>query len=276
MSNVLIAVLSLFFLIIVALFVITPMPLKFVIQQLTTGPRYPVSPNAVETNDYTLYTRPNNDNLLIWFNGGAFLFSEKKTTYGLLNQINDLLLNFDILVFNYPTRFTYTVYESLMGCNKIISNFIGSYKNYYSGGYSAGVLLMGTFIRKENDLATAQQLQIPQLGINIKAAVCVNGLYDTRLTNRIVNQLFKTYILRGTDHIQLYSMYNLSLPKLVIGAYSEFLNNQTKRFLQYEYVDVESKIYDNPSLTHLFPLYNDVAESKDAVARIVKFLTKYK
>lgn len=275
-------IITLTVIVILILLTMYPVPLKYVIKKYTKGPRYDKNENALEVDEFTLYqneTVPNKPNaLLICFNGGAFLFSEKKTMYGLLNKISDSVqdYNIDILVFNYPIRFKYTIHDSLVGCNEVISKVLkiynGRYQRFYGLGYSAGVILMGAFQRKETVSGVSRSLNIPILGVKLSAMICINGLYSLDLYNKLINQLFKWYIVRGTALQQYYSAYKLEdTPKLIIGAEYEFLYAQTHLFLNSEPTS-KSLIFNNKELTHLFPLYYETSESQQCVSEIASFL----
>lgn len=237
---------------------------------------YKVSNMAHETANYTLYHRAENKKLVIVFNGGAFLFSNRRCIYGLLNYMfDDLHLSdtMDIVVFDYPVRFNYSVYESMLAINRVLKNFVGQYETFYGFGFSAGTLLLGTFIAKESTKETSVKLNIPQIGIKIKCFVGINGVYSTVFDWNLQNKLFAYYIMNDTPSSNLYTCYNLSgVPKLIISNKFDFLSKQTEKFLQSESAD--SVIYTNKNLPHNFVSLINLTETKDTAYRIVDFLLK--
>lgn len=274
-TDIAIVVISILAIIIVLWVLYRPSICKGLIQKFTKGPSYPLSSNGREVDNYTIYVQGGSTNLLVWFNGGSFLFSTRSTVYGVLNQLNSRIKNCDIIVFDYPVRFSHTINDALFGCDKVLGKFAGRYKNYYAVGYSAGVVLMGTYQHKENSLKISRELGIPQTGIKFKAMICINGLYHLKLTNPLADKLFQFYIVRGTKKPNLFTAYGITdIPKLVIGAEGDFLYNQTREFLLKE-PNTESYIYTNKSLTHLFPLYYNLDEARDCANRIVAFINSH-
>lgn len=258
--------------------VIVPAPLKpLFFDTYLPSQYYKLAANAREVGRYTVYTGANklqSPNLLVWFSGGGFLYSDRKTSYGLLNELSAKLPDFDVLVFDYPVRFSYTVRESLLAVNSVLAEAaVGKYANYYAGGMSAGVMLMGAFQSKETTPTVADRIKVPATGIKFKAIVGVCGLYRSSFDNRLLNAMFQFYIMRGTPAPELYSCYGLTgTPKLVISATTEYLYTQTYRFLTME--PCESKVYTNDLLKHSFPLLNNCPEARDSVKRIAAFIVE--
>lgn len=259
--------------------VLIPAPLKPLLFDTYIPPQhYKLAENAKEYGYYTVYKGANElhkRNLLVWFNGGGFLYSDRKTAYGLLNELSRNLPEFDVLVFDYPVRFRHTVHAAMLAVNKALSETtVGRYDNYYAGGMSSGALLMGTFQSKETTPGVADKIKVPAIGIKFRAMVGVCGLYRSTFDNRLLNTMFRFYIMRGTPAPDLYSCYGLTdTPKLVIGATTEYLYSQTYRFLTLE--PCESKVYTNDLLTHSFALLNNCPEAQDTVKRITAFVKKH-
>lgn len=259
--------------------VLMPAPFKPLLFDTYIPPQYyKLAANAEEYGYYTVYTGASKfykRNLLVWFNGGGFLYSDRKTSYGLLNQLSRNLPEFDVLVFDYPVRFRHTVHEAMLAVNKVLSETrLGRYENYYAGGMSAGTLLMGAFQSKETTPAVADKIKVPAIGIKFKAMVGVCGLYRSTFDSSLLNAMFQFYIMRGTPAPELYGCYGLTdTPKLVISATTEYLYSQTYRFVALE--PCESKVYNNDLLTHSFPLLNNCPEAQDAVERITAFVKQH-
>jgi len=250
--------------------------MKPVIQKFIQQNRYPLASNATSYEKYTIYKNGKSESLLVWFTGGAFLFCNRESNYGLLNKLNYNLTDCDILIFDYPVRFSATIHDTLQGANTVLKEFSGKYKNYIAAGYSAGVLLMGTFYRKEKSLDLAQRLKTEQIGIEFNCLISINGLYDTELSNTIMNNAFHFYIIRGTEDHHLYSMYNIAgeVPKLIIGTQHGFLYTQTEKFIHYNKCE-KILIFTNDKLSHLFPMDITKPETKIIINEISTFIKKY-
>ncbi|KAI5630646.1 OrNVorf47-like-3 [Venturia canescens] len=262
-------ILSLLCVILIVLFIISPAPLKKSMEQyILAGESDPATNTKVE-DLYTLYSRPNNKKLFVWFQGGAFLLNNRKTSYGILNALNDALIEFDILVFDYPLRFSYSVHDAMLATNKILDQFHG-YNEYYAAGYSAGALLMGAFMQKELNKEIARKMDVPVIGIQFKAIIGICGLYQTEFDSTLLTSLFQFYIMRGTPNKKLYSCYGLSVPTLVIGATAEFLYTQTKKFTKS--TGCKLKVFQDTSLPHEFPLMLEFPETKESVESMIEFL----
>lgn len=250
-----------------------PNVLKFCLTRILPTFEYKLPNEATEIDNYTIYHSTKNEKkrLLVWFNGGAFLFSQRKCAYGILNTLFEKLNDYDLLVFDYPVRFDYTLHDTMMSINKTLSKFL-NYNEYVAVGMSAGTLLMGTFISKEQSSEIAEQIAVPQIGLKFQAFIGLNGVYNTKYNSVLLTELFSFYILRNIKTPKNYTCYNLKIPKLIINCTNDFLYDQTRSFLLSEHA--EFKLYDNPQLTHLFPLFQNLPEAKDVIERIVSFVKK--
>lgn len=268
---------SIIVIIIIIIFISYPAPIKNMISQMHIAPIYNLNTaygKEFKEDGYTLYSgnSNNNQNLLVWFHGGAFLYSDRKTAYGFLNKLYELIKDYcDILVFDYPVRFSNTVRDSMLRCNYIIKKFIFKYTSFYCGGMSAGCLLMGTFIKKETIRGVAEKIKVPVIGVIFKAMIGLCGVYEPNFNNsKLLNSAFDFYIMSGTPSADLYTCYGLNLDKLIVGAISEYLYQQT-----YKYANTEpctKIIYQNKNLTHSFPLLLNTPESKECIKSIADFL----
>lgn len=234
-------------------------------------------------NDDTFQIAANKNNesqkyLIVWINGGAFLVSDKRTAYGVLNELSKKFTNnYDILVFDYPVRFMNTVKDALIHINEIILQVYmkKTYKHVFCIGMSAGSLLMGAYQQKEINEKIAESMGVPQIRIKFQAMIGLCGLYDNAFNSKLLSDAFRWYIMSGTPHPEYYSCYNLpDTPKLVISAKKEFLFTQSYKYVIYE-ANCESKFYENPQLNHSFPLNVKLPETVDMINRIVKFIVKY-
>lgn len=230
---------------------------------------YDLNEYGVELENYTLYHRENNKKLLVFFNGGAFIYSNRKNTYGLLNELSTLLKEYDILTFDYPVRFDFTIKETMLNINETLKKFL-NYESYYGLSESAGSLLLGTFCLKESNLDFSKKIEIPQIGINFKCFIGITGVFSIDFNNRILNNLFKIYIMRNTPNLKLYSAFNLNIPRLIISNKYDFLFTQTENFLQNQ--PSSYKIFENELLPHTFIFSNIYKETSESIQLIFNFL----
>lgn len=252
--------------------IITPAPLKLILNKIYFQDDYNANVNANVTPDYTLYSMPNSkhDKLIVIFVGGAFLFSIVSNVYGIMNVLNEKLTDkYDILTFSYPVRFKYTLKDSLIGINKILSQFV-HYPVVHAVGVSAGVLLAGAFYQKESNLTVAQQMQVPQIGMQFKSFCGLSGIYETKLNTDLLTTLFDFYIMRNTPSKLKYTCYNMPIPKYVISAKSDFLLAQTVKYAQNE--PCQYHIYDSLTLPHAFSQLINLPEALDSLDRISQFI----
>lgn len=230
---------------------------------------YDLNEYGKELENYTLYSRKNNKKLLVFFNGGAFIYSKRQNSYGFLNELSMLLTEYDILTFDYPVRFDFTIKQAMLNINDTLKKFL-HYESYYGISESAGSLLLGTFCLKEFDIEYSKKIEIPQIGISFKCFIGITGVYSTDFNNTIINNLFKVYIMRGTSNIKSYSAYNINVPRLIISNKTDFLFNQTEEFLQKQ--PSSYKIFENESLPHTFIFSINIKETIESIKLISDFL----
>ena len=232
--------------------------------------------NVIQKENWALYSNtPTPKNLVVFFNGGAFCYSDKASSFGMLNQLSvNLGSDYDILTFDYPVRFNHTLKETLCAINTTLSQFQSKYENFYALSLSAGCLLAGTFIKKETDAALAEKIQVPQIKLTFKAFIGINGIYNTELDNDIANALFSGYITRGSPNVNLYSAYNLTIPKMVVDVTDQFLFVQGKKFLTSETVEERVVYTDADGLGHSFILYPNIIKTKETLEKISNFIKK--
>lgn len=299
---------SLLIIILLLIFILIPAPIKFILNRFTVDSDYDLLKVAKKRDNYTLYSLTNDDDdnnrstllqtrnnnndiissssslsetirnvkkrrLLVWFHGGAFIFSDRRMAYGLLNNLFEKISkDTDILVFDYPVRFRHTLRDSLLSINKTLGQFVGLYDEFYSGSISAGTLLMGAFQNKESSPEIAARMKVPIIGVQFKAMIGVCGVYDTRFDSRLLNVLFDFYIMRGTPAPETYTCYNANVPFLVIGSTGDYLFMQTHRFINTHPCDYH--IFNDDNLTHVFPLLQNIRESREVIEKVVDFLNK--
>lgn len=225
----------------------------------------------VHTN-YTLYSNGKNKNLIVIFMGGAFLFNDVCTHYGLANRIYENMQdNYDVAVLKYPVRFQNTLHDSMLCINNSLTELL-TYDSYHAIGVSSGALLAGTFIQKESSKITSAQIKLPQIGISFKSFVGLSGLYETTFDKKILTDLFSFYILKNTPNAQLYSCYGINIPRLLISSKNDTLFAQTTKYLQRE--TCERHIY-HEILPHTFVQLLNLPQALDAIDRACKFIRKH-
>jgi hypothetical protein len=276
-------------LIILAYYVINPSPLKLIVLKTFAEANYTPNQNAEILNLYTIYKSPkpptpsnninylhrdtSNKNLIVMFVGGAFLFGDCRNVLGIGNYLNDLFKErYDIVTFDYPVRFKYTLKDTMLHINKVLINFI-MYENIHVVSISAGTLLAGAFYRKEQDINVSRRMQIPQIGIRFKSFIGLSGLYETTFNSDVLTSLFRFYIMRGTPGIEHYTCFGIDLPKLIITATSDFLFAQSVKFIQNE-SNVEHEIYRNKHLPHAFMQLMNLDESQKSMTQIYNFIER--
>lgn len=254
----------------------SPSILKPLISYWVPQIKYIPSKYATITNDYTLYSRKDvmpATRLLVWFQGGSFVYCNLSSSYGLLNNLYDKLQNFDILCINYPVRFEHTVHDAMLSINQTLSKFL-TYHEYHAAGISAGVLLQGTFIKKERSMNVANIIKVPQIGIHFTSFIGINGVYNTHFSSPLLTYLFEYYIMRNTPGIEAYDCEHIMIPRLIITSKQDFLHQQTENFIANEPSTV--KVYNNDRLTHASPLFQNIPESLDIVQTISTWLMESK
>lgn len=262
--------------------IIVPAPVKMIINRKFVNPIYPELKTTNETikkNGYILYkSSKNNTKLIVIFTGGAFMFSSTDTILGTMNYLYELIdkddKRYDIVAFSYPTRFSSTIKETMLHINKILSEVMIPYNEFHAVGVSAGCLLAGTFIRKEqNNLGSeAVKMQVPKIGLQFSSFSGASGIYDTRFNSELLTKIFQFYIMRKTPALGNYTCYGITIPKLILTASSDFLYAQSSRFIQRE--TCEYYIYKNTRLPHAFTQLINLWEARDSIERIYEFIKK--
>lgn len=246
-----------------------PEILKPILSRTSPSVKYEPSKYAKVYDNYTFYTRGKAEKLVVWLNGGAFLFSNNEYSYGFINSMFESLENYDIVMIKYSVRFNHTLHDIMNDVNKVLKKFI-HYKEYIGCAFSAGVLLMGSFIAKELQPSIAKTLNVDYLGLKFTKFIGINGIYSNNFDSVFLKNLFNFYVLRGTFEKKYYTCYNLNIEKLIIASKNDFLFNQTEKFIATE----KSKpvIFERDSLTHNFFQYTHLDETKITIGQIRDFL----
>lgn len=253
--------------------VIVPSPIKYIISFIYPSINYDVNSNAKITKKYTIYRNPrsNNTNIIVVFIGVGGVYCKLDSVYGLTNCLNERLGNeFDIITFNYPVRFKYSILDAMESINNSLIGLSKTYKNIHAIGISFGALLAGAFYNKEQSLDISLKMKIKRIGINFKSFIGLCGLYETNFNNSLLTNLFNFYIMRNTPYIRKYTCFEMQIPRLIMSATSDLLINQTYKYIRTE--NVKSKIYKSKTLPHGFFQFVNSSESQDAIENMIVFI----
>lgn len=254
--------------------VINPSPLKFLLEKVSPTKEFEPNENAIVTDKYTLYHHQGSKKLIVVFIGGAGLFSKIKTSYGFTNELDKHMKGkSDIVVFNYPVRFTNTIEYTMNFINDVLQDFVGheSYAEYYAVGFSFGTFLAGAFYQKEQSILKSEEMKVKKIGMRFNAFISINGVFKGEFKNKTISRLFSYYIMNGTHGSQHYNCNDMKIPKYVISSSRDFLLSQTHDFITENKDDTQFQIYEK-ELSHTFAQDTDTVESIDCITRISKFL----
>lgn len=264
---------SIILLIAIIRIIIVPTPVKYVLSQFYPSIIEKENSNAKVDDKYTLYTNlgSSHKNLIVVFFGGGGISCKLNSIYGFTNKLNDLLGNeFDIVTFDYPVRFQHRIWDAMNSINTSLIGFNKSYTNIHAIGISFGALLAGAFYQKEESLDVSEKMNIERIGIHFKSFIGLSGLYETTPNDSFLTKLFNFYIMRNTPAVKKYTCFGMELPRLIMSATSDFLINQTYKYIDTE--DVQFKIYESETLPHAFFQIVDLPESKKAIERMIVFI----
>lgn len=233
----------------------------------------------LQNTDATLYrgVKSVGKNLIVWFNGGAFLRTDRRSSFGVINDLSKLLSTFDIVTFDYPVRFIHTVADALKRVYLVLGALgIGvgdkpTYTNIHAVGTSAGVLLAGAFQQNETYNIANKKIGIPRLGVRFSSITSLCGLLTQSFDIYYLDKLFEFFVMRGTAGKEYYTCVNLSkTPKFVASTIKDYLFSSAIRFLDTEVST--SHIYNSRKLMHSFPLTPHLPETQDLLKRITIFI----
>lgn len=259
---------------------IFPVPAKPLLYHAFYSPLYELRDSDADVtverrNDYTIYRaadgKRQNERLIVVVIGGAFLFNNLRTHYGFSNLLHKHTSKdgYDLMVVRYPVRFRSTMRDMMLSLNKSLDNAL-RYRIHHAIGFSAGALLAGTFVRKEDDRTYAERIRVPQIGLRFASFVGLCGLYEPTFDVQLFTRLFSFYVARGTPNAKLYSCYGLKIPRLVVSSNRDILYAQTEKYLRSE-PDVQRKIFTD-KLPHSFVQMVNLPESITTIDLVAKFV----
>lgn len=230
----------------------------------------------------TYYQKSNNDTdtLLIWFHGGCFMEETPKTTLPFVQLVGDTV-KIDVLTFDYPLPFDYTLDDTFRYINKIINTFLEKsrkYSNIFFGGDSAGAFLATKTMEFETNAMARSVLNIDKLGCQINGFIGICGLYDTTFSqNRLGEMLFKFYVLRGCKNHSIYQNVIMKYPMHVQTSTNDFLIRQTQQFYDKNRASEHTSIhlFKTSNSTHCFITITSLPETIESIEMIKSFIYKY-
>ncbi|XP_072158672.1 uncharacterized protein [Bemisia tabaci] len=259
-----------------------PILRKLIYKYLMRSPvhYYNLSSEGHEYSDkighYTIYRSEKkiNTDLLVWFSANGIFYSDRRASYGILNELKRKTDFVDILVFDYPVTFAKSVHSTLLHIDNLINKVVATYnyKSLYACGVAIGALLMGAIIAKSCDKNIAKNLSVPfRDSVQFRGMVGVCGLYRPNFKSRLMRWLFKSYMMRGTASPKLYSCYDLpGIPKLIIGSTNDPLRRQTYNFINRN--ECEHLLFSDPKLPNGFYSIINIPETMQIINTIRKFL----
>lgn len=234
-------------------------------------------PQMKDSDDGTLYrgSRSRGTDLVMWFVGGGFLRTDRRSSFGTINELTAILVEYDIVTFDYPVRFRYTVADALRrsyGVLNAVQRYNGKpYRRVHAVGMSAGVMLIGAFVQNETYDEANRQLAVPRSGVLFRSVVSVCGLLSQSFADRYIDAVFAYYIMRGTPGKRYYGCRNLpKMPKLIVTTAGDFLAFQSREFVDSE--TGEFHVYPSVGLRHSFALSPRIPETRDLIERVVRFV----
>ena len=226
-----------------------------------------------EFNQYLL-KHENSTNLLIWIHGGAFIKAEPDSILPYVGMIYDELPNFDILVFDYPVIYNFTLFHTLEYIHQTIEKYsrYKNYENFVMGGDSAGVFYALVLMNIETSQSYAQQAQLKPLNINYKCLISACGFFHSN-QNELFKKIFKFYIGRGVSNLTHLSVNIIKIPSLLITSINDFVYNQNVRFHRNNPDSTKLQVFEkSDTLLHNFMAYTGLPETMESVKLIKTFI----
>lgn len=230
----------------------------------------------VTNTDGTMYLSKNSPSvpgLIVWFNGGAFLSTDRRSSFGILNELNKRMPYYDIVTFDYPTRFRHTLRDSLERVYSVLRVLFErkDYQIMYAIGLSAGVLLAGAYQNNETNSKANEGIGIMKNGKPFNGIISLCGLLMPSFNDPYIDYAFKFYVMRGTSGSKYYTCLDIiDTPKLLISSTVDYLRTQTLRFIETE--PCLNHVYKSRTLPHSFPLMPHLNETQDLIDRVLKFI----
>jgi hypothetical protein len=243
---------------------------------LTGGAVYAPTTAATVTGNVTLY-RANVDQpaaaLMVVFLGGCGFYCEPAHNYSFLNALHaEIGTDCDLMTFVYPTRFEYTIPQTMLAINEVLRPFL-SYGTIHAVGISFGALLAGAFMQKERSASAASQMQIPAIGMRFATLTTIGGLFESQLDVPLLTGILRHMVLRHTPGLEHYTCYGLlGVPKLVISSAGDFMSPLSAKFIRTE--RCQAKMFSSSAATHGFFRYVNMEEARETIQLMAEFIRK--
>lgn len=227
-----------------------------------------------------LLKNKSSDTLIVWFHGGCFLQEHPRLVLPFLGLLRKSLPNCDILTFDYPLPFDYTLHDSLASSVEVIRGEIenGHYTNHYIAGDSAGAFFAVLVANLQNDSTLSAQLDVERLPMKtFNGLIIVSGFLDATFGNKMfLEKCFQFYIARNTRNFHLYRTDRIFIPSMIFTSKHDFLYQQNVKFALRN-IESEShlKVYEADTARHDYISYTNIPETFDTVKIIDEFIENY-
>lgn len=235
-----------------------------------------VSTHVYKNKEFKQYLlkHENATNLLIWIHGGAFIKAEPDSILPYIGMIYDELHEFDILVFDYPVIYNFTLFHTLEYIHETIEKYAkkDKYQNFIMGGDSAGIFYALVLLNIEKSLSYAQQANLKPLNINYKCLISACGFFHSN-QNELFKKVFKFYVGRGVQNLTHLSVNLIQIPSLLITSVNDFVYNQNVKFHRNNPSTTTLQVFEkNDTLLHNFMSYTGLPETMESVKMIKNFV----
>lgn len=282
-----IQIIIVFLVLIIIYYIYRPIPLKalynrlfFPVSNFTEYDHTEIKELEYKKNYFKQYLlkNENSDTLIIWYHGGCFIQDHPQIVLPFLGSLRRELPNCDILTFEYPLPYDFTLDDSLAFGNYVISkNILPKYKNYYICGDSAGSYFAAITanIQDSNTLHTV--LHLDKLDLNFNGLISVSGFFDQTFDDNIIlKNLFRLYVARYVKNFNALRTTEIFIPSLIFTSKQDFLYRQNVQFSQTnQHRDSYLKVFDSRESVHDFISYTALPETKECIELIREFINKF-
>jgi hypothetical protein len=203
-----------------------------------------------------------------------------KTTLPFVQLVGDMT-KIDVLTFDYPLPFDYTIDDTFRFINVTLKTFFNEnkqYSNVFFGGDSAGAFLATKTIEFETNALARSILNIEQLKCPINGFIGICGMYDITFSqNQLGELVFKFYVLRGCKNHAIYQNVNLKYPMHLQTSTNDFLIGQTQTFFDKHRSSEHTTfhLFKTSNSVHCFITMTSLPETIESIDMIKDFIEKY-
>jgi len=222
----------------------------------------------------------NANTLIIWFHGGCFIKKEANTTLPFLGLLSENNPNCDILTFEHPTPFNYTLQDLMLFSNDLIRSFLNKHKhkysNYYVGGDSSGAFFAALTANIESLDNLHNIIPVQKLNIEFNGLITICGFFNTAFNNVLLNNLFNFYIGRSTPNLDGYRTQEVYIPYIAFTSRIDFLYQENVEFAERNIRKGSYlKVFETNTAVHCYISYTQLDETHETVQLIKKFLDTF-